>query len=207
MVISLQAFREWAVATSRVANPQVGTYSGQCVSLIQQYLWQVFGVPYAARGNAKDFVAPGFTRMPANTQLLPGDVVRYGSNYGGGYGHIGLIDDNGQWLDQNGARALHVGQRSAPFGGIESVWRPNNAFAIKSPTGGVAEAIRVANVRDRATTDSPLDGSQKLAVGATFHYKRIVEGQTVTQNGITTNKWVESDYGNFVWLGNLKLLS
>jgi hypothetical protein len=203
-MISLQGFREWAVAARQVSNPQVGTYPGQCVSLVQQYLFQVFGVPYASRGNAKDFVPPGFTRVSA--PFRAGDIIRYGANYGGGYGHIGLIDDNGQWLDQNGVSVLHVGQRATPFGSIESIWRPSNAFAIKAPVGGTAEAIRPAMVRVAPRTDAALGGSQKLLVGQTFHYKAIVDGQSVTQNGITTNKWAQSDKGNFVWLGNLKLI-
>lgn len=205
-MISLQAFREWAVAARQVSNPQVGTYPGQCVSLIQQLLYQVFGVAYAARGNAKDFVPPGFTRVTGPARA--GDIIRYGANYGGGYGHIGLIDDNGQWLDQNGVAVLHVGQRATPFNGIESIWRSNSPFNVKTPNpGGVAEAIRPANVRASASTNAVLAGSQKLAVGDTFHYKRLVDGDTVTQNGITTNKWAQSDFDHYVWLGNLKILS
>lgn len=206
-MISLQAFREWGVAVRQVANPQVGTYPGQCVSWIQQYLWQVFGIPYVARGNAKDFVPPGFTKLPANTPLKPGYIVRYGANYGGGYGHIGLIDDNGQWIDQNGVAVLHIGQRATPFGGIESVWAPTAAFNVKTaPTYGMAQANRLANVRVAPNTSAALGGSKVLQQGDTFMFKQIVDGETVTQNGITTNKWVESQFGRFVWLGNLKLI-
>lgn len=205
-MISLQAFREWAVAARQVSNPQVGTYPGQCVSLVQQYLFQVFGVGYASRGNAKNFVPPGFTRV--NAPYRPGDIIRYGSNYGGGYGHIGIIDDNGQWLDQNGVAVLHVGQRGTPFSSIESIWRPNGPFNIKTPNpGGMAEAIRPAMVRVGPNTSAALGGSQKLLPGQTFHYKAIVDGGIASGSGITSNKWVQSDRGNFVWIGNLKLLS
>lgn len=203
---SLQGFREWSVGARQVSNPQVGTYPGQCVSLVQQYLFQVFGVLYAARGNAKDFVPPNFARVSGAYQA--GDIIRYGAIYGGGYGHIGLIDDNGQWLDQNGVIVLHVGQRSTPFNSIESIWRPNSAFDVKTPNpGGMAEAIRPANVRAAPSTGAALGGSQVLLTGQTFHYKGVVDGENVTQNGITTNKWVQSDFDHFVWLGNLKLLS
>jgi cell wall-associated NlpC family hydrolase len=201
---SIQAFREWAVAARQVSNPQTGSYPGQCVSLVQQYLYQVFGVPYAPRGNAKDFVPVDFERV--NGSARPGDIVRYGANYGGGYGHIGIIDDDGRFLDQNGVAVLHVGQRDVPFGGIESIWRSTRPFNVKMP-GGVAEAIRPTMVRVSPNTNAALGGSQKLLPGQTFSYKRIVDGETVTQNGITTNKWAESSKGNFVWLGNLKLLN
>lgn len=206
-MISLQGFREWATAARQVSNPQVGTYPGQCVSLVQQYLFQVFGVPYAARGNAKDFVPPGFIRVTGPAK--PGDIIRYGANYGGGLGHIGFVDDNGQWTDQNGVAVLHVGTRATPFIAYESIWRPTKPFTIKTPAAvtGMAQAIRPANVRVAPRTDAALGGSQKLLVNQTFHYKQIVDGETVTQNGITTNKWVESDQGHFVWFGNVKLLS
>lgn len=207
-MISLQAFREWAVAKKQVSNPQVGTYPGQCVSLVQQLLFQVFEVPYARRGNAKDFVPPGFTKLPGNTPLRPGDIVRYGANYGGGYGHIALIDDEGKFLDQNGIVALHVGRRNTPFGGIESVWRPAKAFNVKTaPTYGMAQAIRQANVRVAPYLNAALGGSKVLQPGETFMYRRLVTGDTVTQNGITSNQWVESQFGRFVWAGNIKLLS
>jgi len=126
---SLQQFREWAVKNGKVANPD-GSYKGQCVSLIQQYLKQVFGIPYKPRGNAKDFVPPGFVRV---SNLRPGDIVRYGSNYGGGYGHIGLIDDTGAYLDQNGIRVLAVGRQGKPFSGIQAIFRPTKKFNVKTP--------------------------------------------------------------------------
>ena len=64
MAKTLQEFREWAVAQGgNIGNPVINNYRGQCVSLVQQYLYQVFDVPYAARGNAKDFVPPNFNRV------------------------------------------------------------------------------------------------------------------------------------------------
>lgn len=126
---SLQQFREWAVKNGKVANPD-GSYKGQCVSLVQQYLSQVFAIPFKPRGNAKDFVPPTFVRV---SNLRPGDIVRYGSNYGGGYGHIGLIDDTGAYLDQNGIRVLAVGRQGKPFSGINAIFRPTKKFNVKTP--------------------------------------------------------------------------
>src|SRR5690606_14273487 len=74
---------------------------------------------------------PGFTKLPANTTLKPGDIIRYGANYGAGYGHIGLIDDTGYFLDQNGTTPLHVSRRATPFTGIDAVFRPTKPFNIK----------------------------------------------------------------------------
>lgn len=126
---SLQQFREAYPVGSKVANPD-GSYKGQCVSYVQAYLNQVFAIPFKPRGNAKDFVPPTFVRV---SNLRPGDIVRYGGNYGGGYGHIGLIDDTGAYLDQNGIRVLAVGRQGRPFSGINAIFRPTKKFNVKTP--------------------------------------------------------------------------
>ena len=134
---SLQSFREWAVAQGQVANPTdnpKNQYRGQCVSLIQQYLNQVFGISFAPRGHAKDFIPPNFTKIDKNIPRKPGDIIRYNSAYGGGYGHIGLIDDEGKFLDQNGTVARMVNRRDQPFNYIDAVFRPNLPLTIKNPT-------------------------------------------------------------------------
>lgn len=124
---SLNSFVNWAVARGRVGNPN-GTYAGQCVSLVQQYLNQCYGIPYRARGNARSFVPPYFYRVSGAPQ--PGDIVQYGRNYGGGYGHIGLIGADGRFVDQNGTRRLHVAVRNTPFRGYVQLWRPNRRCAL-----------------------------------------------------------------------------
>lgn len=53
-------------------------------------------------------------------------MLVYGSNYGGGYGHIALIDVNGKFFDQNGVKKLAVGYRDKPFTGYVCVLRPKN---------------------------------------------------------------------------------
>lgn len=132
--MTLFDFGATMMASGRVGNPQVGTYIGQCVSLIQQYLYLCFGVDYAPRGNAKDFVPPKFHRVTDGT-IQKGDIIRYGANYGGGYGHIGMIVWSGNYMDQNGVQPLAIGKRSTPFAGIESVWRPDNGIELGGPSG------------------------------------------------------------------------
>ena len=131
MAKSLQEFREWAVAQgSNIGNPQVGTYKGECVSLIQQYLYQVFGIPYKARGNAKDFVPPDFTKLTGNPK--PGDILRYQPGKGGAgkLGHIGLVDDDSKFLNQNHNGDHKVYRDKIPAG--YEIFRPNKSFNIKS---------------------------------------------------------------------------
>ena len=198
MAKSLQQYREWAVSKKRVANPD-GSYPGQCVSNIQQYLLQVFGIPFKPRGNAKDFTPPGFVRV---SNLRPGDIVRYGANYGGGYGHIGLIDDTGAFLDQNGARVLAVNRMSSPFSGINAIFRPTKKFSVKTPKPSKPKYPRnvtvtspTLNVRDKPTSKSPLSGSKTLKKGDVFTSVGLVKGQSVSGN----NLWHKSTKGNYVW--------
>lgn len=72
------------------------------------------------------------------------------------------------------------------------------------PQGGVARAIRITNVRSAPRLNAPLAGSRQLQAGNTFEYSAIVTGDTVSQNGITSNRWYHSKVGNYVWAGNVQ---
>lgn len=127
--MTLAEFGSWALAQKSVANPPPNNnFKGQCVSLIQQYLYQVFNKPFQAYGNAKDwennYPKDYFVKFDVSQSLQKGDVLVYGSNYGGGYGHIGLIDANENFFDQNGVKKLAVGYRSKPFIGYRCILRP-----------------------------------------------------------------------------------
>ncbi len=130
--MNLREFGDWALNQRSVANPPPNNgYKGQCVSLVQQMLYQVLGIPFKAHGNAKDWeynVPAGFTKLPAGTPLQRGDILVYGANYGGGYGHIGFIDANFKFFDQNGINRLAVGYRDQPFGGYRCILRYNKGF-------------------------------------------------------------------------------
>lgn len=198
MAKSLQQFREWAVAQGgNISNPTTDPkrkFPGQCVSLDQQYLNQVFGIPYAPRGHAKDFKPPNFTRVSG--ALRPGDILIYGSKFGGGFGHTELIDDDGQALGQNRKGDKRV-TRGSVLPGYSAIYRPNAGFAVKTPVagGGVATVQKaVANVRSAPKLSAPLAGSQKLKRGDTFRYSGKVQGDVVGGNGT----WYQSTKGNFV---------
>ena len=141
--MNLAEFGDWGLTQKSVANPEVGTYKGQCVSLIQQYLYKVFGVPYKPRGNAKDWaknpLPDVLEKLPASTKLQPGDILVYSANYGGGYGHIALIDVNGKFYDQNGIKKLAVAYQDKPFSGYVCVLRPKH----QSKLGINAEPVGV----------------------------------------------------------------
>lgn len=184
---SLQQFREWSVAKKKVANPN-GTYPGQCVSLVQQYLTQVFNIPFAPRGNAKDFVPPTFKRVTG--AVKKGDIIRYGSNYGGGYGHIGLIDDDGYYLDQNGIRVLAVGRQRYPFSGINAIYRPTKKFNIKTPKPKYSTyKVNVVAARFRSAPTTASKTTSVRQKGYKFKVIKFVNGQSI--NGSV--KWAKTE--------------
>ena len=159
--MNLAEFGSWGLAQGSVANPN-GTYKGQCVSLIQQYLDKVLGVPYRSRGNAKDWVnnypTNVFDKLSNKVALQPGDVLVYGKNYGGGYGHIGLIDINGKFYDQNGVKRKEVGYRDQPFKNYVCVLRPKDQSKLKRQDNQQSSRTRVfavkTNIRENPTTHS-----------------------------------------------------
>lgn len=85
-------------------------------------------------------------------------------------------------------------------GGLDYATTPS----VESARGGIATVIRVVNVRATPSTAAALMGSRQLKPGATFGYSALVHGQTVSQNGVTTDLWYHSLVGNYVWSGNCK---
>ncbi len=204
--MNLREFGDWALNQRSVANPPPNNgYSGQCVSLVQQMLYQVLGIPFQAHGNAKDWeynVPAGFTKLPAGTPLQRGDILVYGANYGGGYGHIGFIDANFKFFDQNGINKLAVGYRDQPFEGYRCILRYNKGFDCADTV--TAFTVRVdkaeANVRAQPNSQSaiiPQPGASCLKKGDTFKAVGTVTGESVNGNNI----WYKSAKGNYVWSG------
>lgn len=206
--MTLAEFGSWGLRQGSVANPAPNyKYKGQCVSLIQQYLFQVFGMPFKARGNAKDWVnniPEGFTKLNANTKLQSGDIIVYGSNYGGGYGHIGIIDVNGRFYDQNGVKRLAIGYRDKPFSNYVCILRPNNQSKLGINSNNSSFTVRVdkteAAVRSQPNSNSSQVGSKILYKGNTFEAVGTVIGENVAGNNI----WYKSWKGNYVWSGGCK---
>lgn len=212
--MNLREFGNWALAQGAVANPPPNNkYLGQCVSLVQQYLYNVFNMPFKAYGNAKDWannVPSGFDKLPSNVQLLKGDIIIYGANYGGGYGHMGLIDAEYKFLDQNGVRALRVGVRDNPFNGYICILRHQGGVDVGSENSREDFIVRIdkseANVRTQPNVESSYaiqpSGKGYLVNGDTFKAVELVEGENISGN----NKWYKSAKGNYVWSGGLTRL-
>lgn len=77
--------------------------------------------------------------------------------------------------------------------------------AVMHSEGGTAEAVRVCNVRSLPSVSAPLAGSKQLQVGQTFDYSALVQGDYVSQNGVSSDLWFHSTVGNYVWSGNCRI--
>lgn len=106
-----------------VANA-AGTFAGECVSLVSQFLLQVHGITSGAWGNAVDYRAGGSggAQLAArgfvwrNDQSFQnGDILVWGAGtYTSGYGHIGIWY-NGKSFDQNSGWHRDVGVRQSGY--------------------------------------------------------------------------------------------
>ena len=207
--MNLREFENWALAQKSVGNPtEEGSYKGECVSLVQQYLNKVHNIPFKARGNAKDWAnieIEGFTKLTGNIVLYAGDILVY--NYGR-YGHIALITVDSKMLEQNknGNRIITAGDIDFNY---VCVHRPN-----KIDLGREEEVFQVrvdkekACVRTEPNTSSEIvkqpSGRNYLAKGVVFNAVDIVDGEDPYGNG--NNKWYKSQKGNYVWSGGLTKL-
>ncbi len=207
--MNLKDFQSWALSQGSVANPAPNyKYKGECVSLIQQLLYQVLGIPFKARGNAKDWatnsdVLAHFNKLSVGTSLKAGDILVYGSNYGGGYGHMGFIGSDGKFYDQNGIKSRKVAFKDTPFNGYICVLRSKKEMDIGSLTFNVRVDKSEANVRKEPNTKSAIvpqpGGAPRLFKGDTFIAVGEVKGEKVQGNDI----WYKSAKGNYVWSGGL----
>lgn len=100
--MNLREFEKWALAQGSVANPEPDFgFKGECVSLIQQYLYNVCGIPFKARGNSKDWannIIEGWDKFDVSNTLKAGDILVYTT---GKYGHIVIVNADLKCLEQN----------------------------------------------------------------------------------------------------------
>lgn len=106
-MISFEKFIEKYTGKS-VANPQVGTYKGQCVSLVQMYLYECFGYKFEARGNgnlyAGNLIKKGLATKVSVANIKKGDIISYPAGHSGcdlNYGHVAIYYDKNHVFQQN----------------------------------------------------------------------------------------------------------
>ena len=111
--MTLDQFKDWAVSQGQVGNPTGRAdwlLTGECVSLIQQYLDKVYGIPFQPRGHAKDWVTNGDVLSNFDIVGSPqtGDIGVTGPVTGNPYGHIFIYLSPTTILEQNGRAPRRV---------------------------------------------------------------------------------------------------
>ena len=135
--VNLRQFREWAIRERSVDIPggslnPPGRLRGQCVSLIQQYVHRVFGIPFQARGHAfmwaNNPLPNHFRRLlPTGNRPQPGDILVYSREWSRDeFGHVAMMDDQNWFLDQNGLQRNTTVRRATPLAGFHIILRPIN---------------------------------------------------------------------------------
>mgnify|MGYP003472787759 FL=1 len=114
--MNLDQFKNWAVGQGQVAKTD-GTYLGQCVSLINQYLSKVYGIQAGAWGDAKDWATNQNVLRYFDKVSSPqaGDIGVSGATPSNPYGHIWIYLSPTQVLEQSGKVPLRVSVNAPLF--------------------------------------------------------------------------------------------
>jgi len=134
--MTLNEFSAWALSQGTVCKTD-GTFCGECVSLINQYLSKVHGINAGAWGHAKDWAN---TSNPIRQWFVPvnqsqaGDIGISGAVPGNPYGHIWIYQAN-TILEQNGRVARKV-----------TISPDRNAVVILRPKAGMPQGGSMGKV-------------------------------------------------------------
>ena len=143
--MNLREFEKWALAQGSVANPEPDFgFKGECVSLIQQYLYQVCGIPFKARGNAKDWannIIEGWDKFDISNTLKAGDILVYTT---GKYGHIVIVNADLKCLEQN--------------------WNYNKKVTVSEIRKGYSCILRSRKAIDVGTDEEQATNGDKTAI-------------------------------------------
>lgn len=163
-------------------------YTGQCVSLVQRYLNECLGFDMHPRGNAKDWVNTLINEgiaQKVNGTPQRGDIIVYGSSYGGGYGHVGIAVGNGNIFDQNNSSHNSGAAGQMRLFGTYTIMRPYKKPIYDQPVYNKADQILYpgSKVRfngifrvDAIDVKNNLFGSNALTGARTKSYHWIPSG-------------------------------
>ena len=143
--MNLREFEKWALDIRSVSKPEpVYGFKGECVSLIQQYLYNVCGIPFKARGNAKDWaknIIEGWDKFDVSNTLKAGDVLVYTT---GKYGHIVIVNADLKCLEQN--------------------WNYNKKVTVSEIRKGYSCILRSRKAIDIGTDEEQATNGDKTAI-------------------------------------------
>lgn len=155
--MNLREFEKWALAQGSVANPEPDYgFKGECVSLIQQYLYQVCGIKFKARGNAKDWannIIEGWDKFDVSNTLKAGDILVYTT---GKYGHIVIVNADLKCLEQN--------------------WNYNKKVTVSEIRKGYSCILRSRKAIDVGTDEEQATNGDKTAITYT-----VKKGDTLSE--------------------------
>ena len=155
--MNLREFEKWALAQGSVANPEPDYgFKGECVSLIQQYLYQVCGIKFKARGNAKDWannIIEGWDKFDISNTLKAGDILVYTT---GKYGHIVIVNADLKCLEQN--------------------WNYNKKVTVSEIRKGYSCILRSRKAIDVGTSEEQATNGDKQAITYT-----VKKGDTLSE--------------------------
>ena len=145
--MNLREFEKWALAQGSVANPEPDYgFKGECVSLIQQYLYNVCGIPFKARGNAKDWaknIIEGWDKFDVSNTLKAGDILVYTT---GKFGHIVIVNADLKCLEQN--------------------WNYNKKVTVSEIRKGYSCILRSRKAIDVGTSEEQATNGDKTAINS-----------------------------------------
>ena len=186
MTISFEEFVDKYTGKS-VANPRVGTYKGQCVSLCQMYLYECAGVPYAARGNGKDYASNLIKKGLATKASSPkkGDIISFPADYyqtDPQYGHVAIYYDSAHLFQQNVGGDMTASLNHGYMPPITShctIARPKNVtveerkFPFRD-IGRVEALFDDIRVRTKPNLEESSDTGYRYMKGMQLNYQNIV---------------------------------
>lgn len=212
-----ELFEQYKGSPVEVSDP---SNKNQCMDWAFKYC-QLIGIPFTSIRHL--FAYQVYTEPTAETRkyfdLVPnspnyvppaGSLAVWGTKVGRA-GHIAVVlsgstRTNLVTADQNWNGHSYVERvNHANYYGVIGFLVPKTSAvpAIVVQNGGTYEAVSTANVRIAPRVNANLGGSRTLTPGTRFVVKRIVPGDAVNGN----SNWAESQFGNFVWTGNLRKVS
>ena len=179
--ISLDTFINKSVG-KQLGVPWNPRLDGECVSMVQRYFNECFGEPLKIRGHAVDLGNTLIKDRVGKRVTTPryGDIIVWGSNMGGGYGHVAIYLNQNAIFDQNNSSVKPTRTSQVrPMIKIKPIQyiRMNTALVEDKPKYQeevyAFTANTVINVRSNYNTNAKIVGTLKKA--ETFNYIGKIE--------------------------------
>lgn len=195
MLLSLNQFVKKHTGEA-VANPEEGSFKGECVSLVQMYLYECFGIGFKARGNAKDYCNTLIKEGLATKVTTPkaGDIMGWNAdNRIGEMGHVAIYLDKDKCFDQsNGQRK--TAQKRKPLAGVDIYVRmkqslvPDAAVKPEKLKFKVGDKVIINGELYESSNDTTVDGYVK---NKTTHITRVAQGALHPYNTTGDLGWMD----------------